>query len=160
MDRVAGHMISIGTTLNSVQTSILDALQPAPDKKTSPAQPAAATTDEVSISTIGEVFQKLDELASSDPVKYKTAVENVVTQLRESAAQLQGTTQAKALNDLADRMESASASGETTVLGGRRVIAQSGATATSSFLLDYTKGSSDSSAADTLLGALFGTTDA
>jgi hypothetical protein len=67
------------------------------------------------MSKMGEVMKQLDDLASSDPAKFKTTTANIAKQLKELAAGQSGDEAAR-ITELASKFEAASTSGSMSAL--------------------------------------------
>ncbi len=113
-------MSSIGSTINSINTSLLSEIQSLSATKTADksakARPPVAGADRVDFSKVGKVFSELEQLQKSDPVGLKQVLTDAASKLNEAANQTTDPKTASFLNDLAGRFEKAADTGDLTSL--------------------------------------------
>jgi hypothetical protein len=116
-------MSSIGSTLNSVNASLLSEIAAfnATQNKTSgapaPTSPTTPTSsDQVNFSQVSQLFQELRQLQQSNPAEFKQVLTDAATQLQAAASQTTSPQQAAFLNNLAGKFQTAAASGDLSAL--------------------------------------------
>jgi hypothetical protein len=108
-------MSSIGSTINSINSSLLSEIrsfnaQKSPTTSSAAQTTSAVTSDAVDFSQVGQLFKSLRQLETSNPTEFKQVMSDAASQLR-SAAAASDTQQADVLNSFAEKFESASSSG-------------------------------------------------
>ena len=115
-------MSSIGSTLNSINTSLLSEISSAiSTQKTSGSASTTGTSstnssDTLDFSKVAELFKELDQLESSDPTKLKQVLSDAASKLKDAASKTTDPTQAKFLTDLSDKFQKAADTGDLSVL--------------------------------------------
>ncbi len=113
-------MSSIGSTINSINTSLLSEIQSLSATKAAgksvKAERPVATADRVDFSKVGELFGELEELQKSDSEGLKQVLTDAASKLKEAANQQTDAKAASFLNNLASRFEKAADSGDLTAL--------------------------------------------
>ncbi len=113
-------MSSIGSTINSINTSLLSGIQSLSAakaaSKNAKASPPVASADRVDFSKVGKVFSELEQLQKSDPEGLKQVLTDAVSKLKEAASEQTDPKAASFLSDLAGRFEKAADTGDLTAL--------------------------------------------
>ena len=113
-------MSSIGSTINSINTSLLSGIQSLSAakaaSKSEKASPPVASSDRVDFSKVGKLFSELEQLQKSDPVGLKQVLSDAASKLKEAASQEADPKAASILNDLAGRFQKAADTGDLTAL--------------------------------------------
>jgi hypothetical protein len=113
-----GSMNALGSTLNSINQSLLTELSsylPAKNAA-STGSTVAASGDSVNFSQVGQLFQELQQLQTSDPTALKKVLEDAATKFSTAAQQATDPTQASVLSNLADRFQKAADTGDLSAL--------------------------------------------
>jgi hypothetical protein len=113
-----GSINALGSTLNSINQSLLTELSSyLPAKNTaSTGSTAAVSGDSVNFSQVGQLFQELQQLQTSDPTALKKVLEDAATKFSTAAQQATDPTQASVLSNLADRFQKAADTGDLSAL--------------------------------------------
>ena len=114
-------MNSIGTTLNSINSSLLSEI----DKYLSTQQTSGSTSttastdtasDGVDFSQVAQLFKELQKLQSTDPAEFKKVLTDAAQKLKDAAGQQSDPTAASFLTNLADKFQQAADTGDLSVL--------------------------------------------
>ncbi len=113
-----GSINSLGSTLNSINQSLLTELSPYLPSKNAvdSAGSAPVSGDSVNFSQVGQLFQELQQLQTSDPTALKKVLEDAATKFSAAAQQATDPTQASFLTNLADRFQKAADTGDLSAL--------------------------------------------
>jgi len=113
-----GSINTLGSTLNTINQSLLTELSSyLPTKNTAnPATSAPVSGDSVNFSQVGQLFQDLQQLQTSDPTALKKVLEDAATKFSTAAQQATDPTQASFLTSLADRFQKAADTGDLSAL--------------------------------------------
>ncbi len=113
-----GSINTLGSTLSTINQSLLTELSSyLPAKST--ANTAASTPvsgDSVNFSEVGQLFQELQQLQTSDPAALKKVLEDAATKFSAAAQQATDPTQANFLSNLADKFQKAADTGDLSAL--------------------------------------------
>jgi hypothetical protein len=113
-------MSSIGSTLNSINSSLLSEISSFNAKQsqtsTSSATSTAAAPDKIDLSQVGELFKELKQLQTDNPTELKQVLNDAATQLKSAASQATDPQQAAFLNNLAGKFQTAAATGNLSDL--------------------------------------------
>jgi len=125
-----GSINTLGSTLSTINQSLLTELSSyLPTKST--ANTAASTPvsgDSVNFSEVGQLFQELQQLQTSDPTALKKVLEDAATKFSTAAQQATDPTQANFLTNLADRFQKAADTGDLSALRQPSSMTSAGAT--------------------------------
>lgn len=127
-------MSSIGSTLNSINTSLLSEISSLNASQTSSSTSSASSatsTDSVNFSQVAKLMRQLRQVQQSNPTEFKQVMSDAATNLKDAATQTTDTQEAAALNDLASRFQSAADTGSLSSLVGKSVTDSSSVAATS-----------------------------
>lgn len=112
-----GSINTLGSTLNTINQSLLTELSSyLPTKATANPASSAVSGDSVNFSQVGQVFQELQQLQTSDPSALKKVLEDAATKFSTAAQQSTDPTQASFLSSLADRFQTAANTGDLSAL--------------------------------------------
>ena len=108
-------MSSIGSTINSINSSLLSEIQSFKAQKTATTVAAAQTTstdtsDAVDFSQLGKLFKSLRHLETTNPTEFKQVMSDAASQLKAAAA-TNDPEQANFLNSFAEKFESSANNG-------------------------------------------------
>ena len=113
-----GSINTLGSTLSTINQSLLAELSSVlPTKNT--ANTAASTPvsgDSANLSQVGQLFQELEQLQTSDPTALKKVLEDAAAKFSTAAQQSTDPTQASFLTNLADRFQKAADTGDLSAL--------------------------------------------
>ena len=128
-------MSSIGSTIHSINTSLLSGIQSLSAakaaSKSAKASPPVANADRADFSKAGKLFSELEQLQKSDPEGLKQVLTDAASKLKEAATQetdvkVASVKVASFLNDLAGRFEKAANTGDLTALHPEASLGTSG----------------------------------
>jgi hypothetical protein len=128
-------MGSIANTLNSINTSLLQEigsyLSPSQTSSGANANPTTATAapDSANLSEVGQLFQGLQKLESTNPTDFKKVAADAAAQFQQAAQQAADPTQASFLSNLANKFQQAAASGNLSAFqqnGSQQTTSSSG----------------------------------
>ena len=114
-------MSSIGSTLNSINSSLLSEI----DSYLSTQQTSGSTSttassdtasDRVDFSQLAQLFKELQKLQNTDPAEFKKALTDAAKKLKDAAGQQSDPTAAGFLTNLADKFQQAADTGDLSVL--------------------------------------------
>ena len=117
-------MSSIGSTINSINTSLLSEISSY--LKTSTTSSSAATdtttasstsTDQIDFSQVAELFKELQQLQKSNPDELKQVLTEAAEKFKDAASQTTDTRDKQFLTNLSDRFQQAADTGDLSVLG-------------------------------------------
>ena len=124
-----GSINTLGSTLNTINQSLLTELSSyLPTKSTANPAANAVSADSVNFSQVGQLFQELQQLQTSDPTALKKVLEDAATQFSAAAQQATDPTQASFLSSLADRFQKAADTGDLSALRQPSSSTSAGAT--------------------------------
>jgi hypothetical protein len=114
-------MSSVGSILNSINSSLLSEIssyntttkQPSTTASTSS---ATTSSDTIDFSLVATLFQQLKQLQTSDPSEFKQVLTDAAGKLQAAAQQQTDPTQAAFLNNLASRFQDAANTGNLSAL--------------------------------------------
>jgi hypothetical protein len=115
-------MSSIGSTLNSINQSLLSEIRSdlSSSQKTASASTTPVSTtpsiDRVDFSQIAELFKELKQLQTSNPAEFKKVTSDAASQLKAAVQQTTDPNQASFLSELADKFQKASDTGDVAAL--------------------------------------------
>jgi len=115
-------MSSIGSTLNQINSALLNEINADLLNTKPPATNAAATTpgapssDQINFSQVGQLFQELSQLQTQNPSAFQQVMQDAVTKLQDAAKQQTDPNAAQFLNNLADRFQQAANTGNLSAL--------------------------------------------
>lgn len=164
-------MSSIGSTLNSLNQSLLTEVSSyLGTSKTSTSASTAQTTasssssaDSVSFSQVGQLFQELKQLQTSNPADFKQVMTDAANKLEAAAQQSSDPSQTSFLSNLATKFQNAAHTGNLSALQSQSSSGSSGTYTAHGHHHHHGESSSDSSTSQTggdaqsLLSELLGT---
>ena len=109
---------SLGSTLNSINQSLLTEIgsfmknQASSSANTNAS--GTASTDTLNFSQVGQLFQELSQLQTSNPAEFKQVVTDAANKLTAAASQATDPAQAQFLTNLADKFQQAAQDGNMT----------------------------------------------
>jgi len=113
-------MGSIGSTLNSINSSLLSEIQAlsstSSSSSTAAATQSAASSDQVNFSQAADLFKQLQQLQTSNPTEFKQVLTDAATKLQTAATQQTDSQAASFLNNLASRFQTAANTGDLSAL--------------------------------------------
>src|ERR1035437_2969545 len=115
-------MSSIGSTLNSINTSLLNEISSITSTQRMSGSASTTSTsstnssDTVDFSEVAELFKELDHLKSSDPTKLKQVLSDAASKLKDAAGKATDSNQSNFLTDLSDKFQKAADTGDLSVL--------------------------------------------
>lgn len=112
-------MSSIGSTLNSINSSLLSEISAFNNTKTSGnAKRASAlgAPDQIDFSQSASLFRQLQQLQTSNPAEFKQVLSDAATKFQTAAKQTSDSTQASFLSSLAAQFQQAANSGDISGL--------------------------------------------
>lgn len=114
-------MGSIASTLNSINSSLLSEINSdlsasgvtasTTTNSNSSSAAAGSSSDSVNTSQIGQLFQELQQLETSNPADFQKVTADAASQFQQAAQQATDPAQASFLSNLADKFQQASQSG-------------------------------------------------
>lgn len=112
-----GSINTLGGTLNSINQSLLTELSSYLPTKSNANQTANAVSgDSVNFSQVGQLFQELQQLQTSDPAALKKVLEDAATKFSTASQQATDPAQASFLSGMADRFQKAADTGDLSAL--------------------------------------------
>jgi len=141
-------MSSIGSTLNTINNSLLAELQSFNGSLASTTSNTSSTTspDQVNLSQVSTLFQQLQQLQTSNPAEFKKVLTDGAQQLQAAAAQQTNPAATAFLNNLAAKFQTAADTGNLAALNPQ---AASGATGAHGHHHHHGGGGDDDSASST-----------
>lgn len=113
-------MSSIASTLNSINSSLLNEIQSiSPVTRSNDTAKVAQTggsTDRIDFSQAANLFKQLQQLQSSNPAELKQVLTDAVAKLKDAANQQTDPRAAQFFNNLADRFQKAADTGDLSSL--------------------------------------------
>jgi hypothetical protein len=114
-------MSSIGSILNSVNSSMLSEISSYLSTQTTSGTSSAANTnttssDSVNFSQVAKLFKELHQLQSSNPTEFKQVLTEAAGKLKDAAEQSSDPNEASFLNDLASKFQKAADTGDLSTL--------------------------------------------
>ncbi len=125
-----GSINALGSTLNSINQSLLTELSSYLSTKNTANSDSNAPVagDSVNFSQVGQLFQELQQLQTSDPTALKKVLEDAASKFSAAAQQAADPTQASFLTNLADRFQKAADTGDLSALRQPSSSTSAGAT--------------------------------
>ena len=114
-------MSSIGSTLNSINTSLLNEIgsitstQRMSGSASTTSTSSTNSSDTVDFSEVAELFKELEHLKSSDPTKLKQVLSDAASKLKDAAGKATDSNQSNFLTDLSDKFQKAADTGDLSV---------------------------------------------
>jgi hypothetical protein len=105
-------MGTIASTLNSIDTSLLNEIgNPSPSSTSATTATASSSSDSVNFSEFAQLFQQLSQLQTSNPTEFAKVTADAATKLQAAAQQSTDPAQASFLSSLATQFQQASQTG-------------------------------------------------
>jgi hypothetical protein len=114
-------MSSIGSTINTIDSSLLSEISSYQASQTSgstqPTPPASApSSDSINFSQVAQLFQQLQQLQTSNPTEFKQVLTDAAKQFTAAAGQQTDPAAAGFLSNLANQFQTAADTGNLSAL--------------------------------------------
>jgi hypothetical protein len=114
-------MSSIGSTLNSINSSLLSEISQYSATKSASSGSTTQTSgspssDSIDLSQVSKLFKELSQLQSSDNSEFKKIASEAATKLKEAAKNSTDPAESRFLSDLAGKFQKAADSGDLSAL--------------------------------------------
>ena len=106
-----GSINNLGSTLNSINQSLLNEIGSSQSGTSGAPSSATSSTDSVNFSEVGQLFQQLSQLQTTDPAEFTQVVTDAANKLTAAAQQDTDPAQANFLNNLASKFQDAAQTG-------------------------------------------------
>ncbi len=113
-------MSSIGSTLNSINASLLSEIASFTANQSQTGSTTSSksnsVSDQIDFSQIGQLFSQLQQLQTSNPTEFKQVLTDAATKFKAAAAQSTDPQQTAFLNNLAGKFQTAADTGNLSAL--------------------------------------------